>query len=108
MYEIRKDDLSGDATRALLALHLAGMHDTSPPGIRPPIWRRLEVPSRLGVGRLHDAIQGYRDLLAALANPSRREARERSEWMELDFDPEQFSVEIVDARIGAQLKSQAA
>ena len=32
MYEIRKDDLSGDATRALLALHLAGMHDTSPPG----------------------------------------------------------------------------
>lgn len=27
---IRPDDLSGDATRALIALHLAGMHDTSP------------------------------------------------------------------------------
>lgn len=28
--EIRTDDLSGEATRALLALHLAGMHATSP------------------------------------------------------------------------------
>ena len=29
---IRRDDLSGEATRALLALHLAGMHANSPPG----------------------------------------------------------------------------
>ncbi|MFE5407732.1 GNAT family N-acetyltransferase [Microbacterium sp. NPDC056569] len=29
--EIRTDDLTGDATRRLIALHLAGMHDTSPP-----------------------------------------------------------------------------
>jgi putative acetyltransferase len=29
--EIRTDDLSGEATRALVAAHLAGMHDTSPP-----------------------------------------------------------------------------
>ncbi|MDR7186933.1 putative acetyltransferase [Microbacterium trichothecenolyticum] len=29
--EIRTDDLSGEATRRLVALHLAGMHDTSPP-----------------------------------------------------------------------------
>ncbi len=29
--EIRTDDLSGEATRRLIALHLAGMHDTSPP-----------------------------------------------------------------------------
>jgi putative acetyltransferase len=29
---IRQDDLSGAATRALLALHLAGMHAHSPPG----------------------------------------------------------------------------
>jgi len=48
-------------------------------------------------------VWGYRDLLAAFP-----EAHERSEWMELDFDPEQFSVEIVDARIGARLKSQPA
>lgn len=172
-------------------------------GIRPPIWRRLEVPTRLSLGGLHDAIQaamgwgghhlyvfdvagrsygdparvddvadderltvggvlkagvkrftytydfgddweheiviegrkaavggrrypactagkrncppddcggvwGYRDLLAALADPSRCEAHERSEWMDMDFDPEQFSVEIVDARIAARLKSQPA
>ena len=29
--EIREDDLSGAATRALIAFHLDGMHDTSPP-----------------------------------------------------------------------------
>jgi putative acetyltransferase len=31
MFEIRWDDLSGEPTRALLALHLAGMHANSPP-----------------------------------------------------------------------------
>lgn len=30
MIEIHEDDLGGDATRALIAFHLAGMHDTSP------------------------------------------------------------------------------
>jgi putative acetyltransferase len=30
--EIRIDDLSGEATRALLRLHLQGMHASSPPG----------------------------------------------------------------------------
>ena len=30
--QIREDDLSGEATRGLLALHLAGMHANSPPG----------------------------------------------------------------------------
>ena len=29
--EIHHDDLSGDATRRLIARHLAGMHDSSPP-----------------------------------------------------------------------------
>ncbi|MBL6078663.1 GNAT family N-acetyltransferase [Belnapia sp. T18] len=32
MFEIREDDLSGEPTRRLLALHLAGMHANSPPG----------------------------------------------------------------------------
>lgn len=32
MFVIREDDLSSEQTRALLALHLAGMHGTSPPG----------------------------------------------------------------------------
>ena len=31
MFEIREDDLSGDQTRSLLALHLSGMHAASPP-----------------------------------------------------------------------------
>jgi len=31
-FDIREDDLSGDQTRALLALHLAGMDANSPPG----------------------------------------------------------------------------
>lgn len=29
---LREDDLSGEAVRALLNLHLTGMHDSSPPG----------------------------------------------------------------------------
>ncbi len=32
MFEVRKDDLSGEPARALLALHFAGMHANSPPG----------------------------------------------------------------------------
>ena len=32
MIAIRQDDLAGEPTRALLALHLSGMHATSPPG----------------------------------------------------------------------------
>lgn len=32
MFDIRQDDLSDRQTRALLALHLAGMHASSPPG----------------------------------------------------------------------------
>jgi putative acetyltransferase len=32
MFEIRQDDLSGAAVRSLLAVHLAGMHASSPPG----------------------------------------------------------------------------
>jgi Plasmid pRiA4b ORF-3-like protein len=170
-------------------------------GIRPPIWRRLEVPSRINLGGLHDAIQaamgwgdchlyvfdvdgrsygdaarvddvtddmrltvggimksgvrrfiytydfgddweheiviegkrpavdgrrypactagkrncppedcggvwGYREFLAALADPSRARADEWSELIEQGFDPEQFSVEVVDARIGARLNSR--
>jgi len=110
-------------------------------GIRPPIWRRLEVPSRISLGILHDAIQaamgwgdhhlyafdvagrsygdparvddvkgvwGYQNLLAALADPSRSQVEGWSEWMERGFDPEEFSVDVVDTRIGTRLKSRPA
>lgn len=32
VFEIHQDDLSGEQTKALLRLHLAGMHANSPPG----------------------------------------------------------------------------
>ena len=32
MFDIREDDRSGEAVRALLTLHLSGMHANSPPG----------------------------------------------------------------------------
>jgi putative acetyltransferase len=31
-FDVREDDLSGEQTRQLLALHLRGMHERSPPG----------------------------------------------------------------------------
>lgn len=44
-FDIRVDDLAGDATRALLALHLAGMHADSPPGhVFALDLSRLKVP----------------------------------------------------------------
>ncbi|MBV8772236.1 MAG: plasmid pRiA4b ORF-3 family protein [Deltaproteobacteria bacterium] len=49
-------------------------------------------------------IWGYRDFLAALANPSDPKAEDWSDWMEGDFDPEEFSIERVNARIGSRLK----
>jgi putative acetyltransferase len=62
--EIRNDDLSGDATRRLVALHLAGMHGTSPPesvhaldvdGLRHPslsVWSAWIDGELAGVGAL--------------------------------------------------------
>jgi len=32
MFDVREDDLEGEAVRALLVLHLSGMHANSPPG----------------------------------------------------------------------------
>ncbi|HTK35793.1 MAG TPA: GNAT family N-acetyltransferase [Caulobacteraceae bacterium] len=64
MLTIREDDLSGDAVRALLALHLAGMHATSPPehvfaldltGLRAPgvtVWTAWEGAALAGIGAL--------------------------------------------------------
>ena len=61
---IRPDDLSGAPTRALLALHLAGMHANSPPGsvfaldlsgLQQPgvtVWTAWDGDSVAGVGAL--------------------------------------------------------
>lgn len=70
--DIREDDLSGEATRALLALHLAGMHASSPPGhvfaldlsgLTTPgvtVWTAWKGGGLCGIGALkqHDAALG--------------------------------------------------
>lgn len=64
MFEIREDDLSGDATLRLLALHLAGMHANSPAdgvhalgrsGLKAPgvtFWSVWEGDEVVGIGAL--------------------------------------------------------
>jgi putative acetyltransferase len=64
MFEIREDDLSGEQTQALLALHLAGMNENSPPGhvfalglsgLRAPgvkVWTVWDGASLAGMGAL--------------------------------------------------------
>ena len=80
-FEIRQDDLSGDATRALLALHLARIHANSPPGsvfaldlsgLRVPevtvwtVWHRDEV---IGVGALKELGDGGGELKSMRTHP---------------------------------------
>ena len=61
MFDIREDDLSGAPTRALLAIHLAGMQAESPPesvfaldlsGLQQPgicVWTAWDGDSIAGV-----------------------------------------------------------
>jgi putative acetyltransferase len=65
-YVIREDDLSSETTQALLALHLAGMHASSPPGavfaldlsgLRRPeitVWSVWQGHNIAGIGALKD------------------------------------------------------
>ena len=64
MLQIRENDLSGEATRALLALHLAGMNASSPAGhvfaldlsgLKAPgvtVWSAWEGDAIAGIGAL--------------------------------------------------------
>lgn len=64
MFEIRRDDMTGAQTRALLALHLAGMQADSPPdaafaldlsGLQSPdilLWSLWDGKNLAGVGAL--------------------------------------------------------
>lgn len=70
--DIRPDDLASETTRALIAFHLAGMHDTSPPesvhaldvdGLRDPavsFWAAWAGGDLAGIGALKaiDASRG--------------------------------------------------
>ncbi len=64
MLDIQEDDLSGEPTRALLALHLAGMHETTPPehvfaldltGLKGPgitVWSAWDGQAVVGIAAL--------------------------------------------------------
>ncbi|OAF01325.1 histone acetyltransferase [Bradyrhizobium centrolobii] len=66
MFEIHEDDLTSEATRRLLALHLAGMHANSPPGSvfaldlsglqapRVTVWSVRDGDDVVGIGALKE------------------------------------------------------
>ena len=80
-FDIREDDLEGAATRALLALHLAGMRENSPPGhvfaldlsgLRAPgvtVWTAWDGGRILGVGALRDLGDGAAELKSMRTHP---------------------------------------
>jgi len=81
MFEVRKDDLSGDATLRLLALHLAGMHANSPPdsvyaldlsalkasGIT--VWSVWEGDEVVGIGALKEFGNGSGEVKSVRTHP---------------------------------------
>jgi putative acetyltransferase len=66
MFHIRLDDLTGEPTRELLALHLGRMHENSPPGhvfaldlsgLRAPnvtVWSAWDGPALAGIAALKE------------------------------------------------------
>lgn len=81
MFDIREDDLSGAPTRALLAIHLAGMQAESPPesvfaldlsGLRQPgicVWTAWDGDSIAGVAALRDLGGGQGELKSMRTHP---------------------------------------
>ncbi|MGI3777416.1 MAG: GNAT family N-acetyltransferase [Janthinobacterium lividum] len=81
MFEVREDDLSGDATRRLLALHLAGMHTSSPPGsvhaldlsgLKVPglaVWSVREGGEVVGIGALKELGDGGGEVKSMRTHP---------------------------------------
>jgi putative acetyltransferase len=78
---IREDDLSGEATRALLALHLSGMHANSPPGhvfvldlsgLQAPgvaVWTAWEADEVAGIAALKDLRGGAGEIKSMRTHP---------------------------------------
>jgi putative acetyltransferase len=81
MFDIREDDLSGEATRALLALHLAGMHANSPPdqvsaldlsGLQTPqvtVWTAWIEGEVAGVGALKMLAADHAEIKSMRTHP---------------------------------------
>jgi putative acetyltransferase len=82
MLVIRQDDLSGDATRALLALHLSGMHENSPPGhvfaldlsglqaANVTVWTVWDGDSIAGIGALKELGDGTAEVKSMRTHPA--------------------------------------
>ncbi len=78
---IHEDDLSYEGTRALLALHLAGMHATSPPGsvfalnlsglqdVSVTVWTLRDGNEVVGVGALKMLADGVGELKSMTTHP---------------------------------------
>jgi putative acetyltransferase len=81
MLTIRQDDLSGAATQALLAIHLAGMHENSPPGsvfaldlsgLRAPdvtVWSVWDGKEIAGIGALKELGNGGGEVKSMRTHP---------------------------------------
>lgn len=81
MFEVREDDLTGEKTRNLLALHLAGMHANSPPGsvfaldlsgLMVPeviVWTAWEGDQIAGVGALKMLPDGNGEVKSMRTDP---------------------------------------
>lgn len=81
MIEIREDDLTGEDVRALLALHLSGMHANSPPGhvfaldlsgLKAPgvtVWTARIGGALAGIGALKDLGDGTGELKSMRTHP---------------------------------------
>lgn len=81
MFEIRVDDLTGEESRALVRLHLEGMHANSPPGhvfafdlsglTAPDVtfWTAWSNGSALGMAALRDLGDGFGEIKSMRVHP---------------------------------------
>jgi putative acetyltransferase len=81
MFNVREDDLGGAATRTLLALHLAGMHASSPPdtvyaldlsGLQAPgitVWSAWDGDRIAGIGALKRLGDGGAEIKSMRTHP---------------------------------------
>ena len=81
MFKICEDDLSGDATLRLLALHLAGMRANSPPdsvyaldlsGLKAPgvtVWSVRDEAEVIAIGALKELGNGHAEVKSMRTHP---------------------------------------
>jgi putative acetyltransferase len=82
MFDVREDDLTGEPVRGLLALHLSGMRDSSPPGhsfaldlsgLQAPgvtVWTAWDGADLVGVGALKVLEDGTGELKSMRTAPA--------------------------------------